>query len=125
MDQRISAFSPKESVIDSIRRLNYTLIRLFRRACFLIEDTVENLFEAGFVDQQSMEFFQVLRIIAPRNPDLQIAIWSVFFIEVFDSPLIMSGSVEFRIICQSILDSAPDYLLRIDETVGFGNQYSP
>ena len=34
----------------------------------------------------------------------------------------MSGSVELRIIRQTILDGAPDYRLRFDEAVSFGNQ---
>lgn len=41
--------------------------------------------------------------------------------EVFDCPLIMSGTVELRIIRQTILDGASDYRLRVDETVGFVN----
>lgn len=95
---------------------------LFGRACFLIEDAVEYVFYLRFVGQQGMEFFQILRVVAPRNPDLQLALWPVLLIEVLDCPLIMSGSVELWIIRQTILDSAPDYRFRVDEAVSFGNQ---
>ena len=69
-----------------------------------------------------MELFQVLRVVAPRNLDLQITFRSVLSMEVFDRSLIMSGSVKLRVIRQSVLDGAPDYRLRFDEAVSFGNQ---
>lgn len=69
-----------------------------------------------------MELFQILRVVAPRNPDLQITLRTVLFMEMFNRPLIMSGSFELRIIRQSILYGASDYSLRIDGTVGLGYQ---
>lgn len=95
---------------------------LFGKACFLIENSIENLIEPRLVRQQDMKLFQVLRVVAPGYPDFQISFWPVLFMEVLDCPLIMSGSVELRIIRQSISDGAPDYRLRFDEAVGFGNQ---
>ena len=89
---------------------------------FLIENTVEYLVEPGFVGDNLMELFQVLCVVAPRNPDLQIALGSILLMQVLNCPLIMSFSVELRIISQSILDGAPDYRLRLDEAVSFGNQ---
>lgn len=57
MRPRMSAMSPKASVIDAERRINHTLCGLFHRACFLIEDAIENFVELGFVGQQDMEPF--------------------------------------------------------------------
>lgn len=51
-----------------------------RRACFLIEDTVENLVESGFIVQQGMELFQVPGVVAPWNPDLQIAVRTILLV---------------------------------------------
>lgn len=44
------------------------------RSRFLIEKPVEKLVEPGFVSEQYMDLFQVIGVVAPRNPYFQIAI---------------------------------------------------
>lgn len=43
---------------------------------------------------------------------------------MFDSPLIVSGSVESGIICQTVLDGSSDYRVCLNEAVGFGYNHS-
>ena len=72
-----------------------------------------------------MELFQVTGVVAPWNPDLQIAVRAILLVKVLDCALIMSGSVELRIIRQPVLDGATDYSSCVNEAVGFGdNQVS-
>ena len=64
-----------------------------------------------------MELFKIICVVTPRNPDLQVAFWPVLLIEVLNCTLIMSGSVEMRIIVKPILDGAANYCLRFDEAI--------
>lgn len=51
MCPRMSAISPKASVIDSERRANYTLRWLLGMANFLIEDAVEDFVKTDFIGE--------------------------------------------------------------------------
>lgn len=51
MCPRMSAISPKASVIDSERRANYTMRWLLGMANFLIEDAVEDFVKTGFIGE--------------------------------------------------------------------------
>ena len=62
--------------------------------------------------------------VAPRYPDFQITPRTVLLVEVLDCPLIVSGSVELGIICQTVLNGSSDYRIRLDEAVGFGYYHS-
>lgn len=91
---------------------------------FFIENAVENLFEFLLVGEQHMKFPQVPGVVAPRYPDFQITLRAVFLVEVFDCPLIVSGFVEFGIICKTILDGSSDYRVCLDKAVGLCNYHS-
>ena len=97
---------------------------LFSRSGFFVEDAVEYLVELRGVGQQCMKRFQISGVVAPWNPDLQISFRTVFVFEVLDCTLIMSGSVELRMIRQTILNGSADYRLCVDEAVGFGHYQS-
>ena len=91
---------------------------------FFIENAVENLFKFLPVCEQHVKFFQVFCVVAPWYPDFQITLRTVLLVEVPDSPLIVPGSVELGIVCQTVLNGSSEYRIRIDEAVGFGDNHS-
>lgn len=72
------------------------------------------------VGQKGVELSEIRGVVAPWDPDFEVAVRAVFFVEVIDGALIMSGFVEMGIIGQTILDSPADYRFGFDETVGLG-----
>ena len=72
------------------------------------------------VGQKGVELSEIRGVVAPWNPDFEVAVRAVFFVEVIDGALIMSGFVELGIIGQTILDGPADYRFGFDETVGLG-----
>ncbi len=91
---------------------------------FFIENAVENLFKFLLVGEQHMKFFPVLGVVAPRHPHFQITLRTVLLVEVFDSSLIVPGSVELGIICQTVLNGFSYYRIRLDEAVGLRYNHS-
>ena len=77
----------------------------------------------GFVvGDDVLEGVEIGGIVAPGDPELEVAAAAVFLFEVGDSAGYVTFATEIGVVFETELDCASDDSSAVDESVGFGNE---